>query len=147
MINKLFFTSFVFLASSAYAGEKVDILKPKEDLCEYVLDYSQAVADPSVAYKGGETFPDGTPVPSANLTENNQQIEVPDEVSFDLTIDMLKNMGILDLPEGIEVKPNLGHVTVDKNGNISFNGKPLGGEDNKKLKDFCIERLNAGITL
>jgi hypothetical protein len=82
----------------------------------------------------------GKPVVEADL--NPSQLKVADTVSFDVTVDLAKYAG-LAVPEGTESKTAIGTVTVDKDGRMTFNGKPLEGDAEKALRELCAPEPEA----
>lgn len=131
-------TSLLLLSAlvALSAAASADILKPGgvgsecRALAAYVPD-----AKNSAEYKPGVDA-QGRPVVEADITPN--VITLPDTITFDLTVDTAKYMG-LAVPRGLEGQMKVGTITIEK-GQTYFNGKPLGGEAEAALKKLCTEK-------
>lgn len=122
------------LAYSASAAEnKTPELDPK--VCQEMVTYHPDAKN-GPDYKPGVDV-HGKPVVEADITPN--VITVPDTVSFDLTIDLAKYLG-MTAPVGLENEASMGKITVDKAGNVTFNGKPLEGNAEAALRDLCVPK-------
>lgn len=103
------------------------------NFCKYVIAHN-ATKDVSAEYKSGVDV-NGNPVVEADLAKNN--MEPLDSISFPLTVDMAKYIG-MQIPEGVKTgEASLGYVEVREDGEILFNGNPLQGEAEVTLKNLC----------
>lgn len=96
--------------------------------CELVAHVPAA----DIAYEGGVDV-HGKPVVEADL--NPAHVTVPEKISFNVTIDMAKYLG-LSLPAGTEGYANVGTVSYEK-GTLSYNGEPMDGRAAQSLRDLC----------
>jgi len=113
-----------------------DLLKPggAGSECRYMTTY-QPLPGNDAEYKPGVDV-HGKPVVEADITPN--VITMPDKISFDLTVDTAKYIG-LALPQGVEGQMKVGTVTIE-NGQTYFNGKPLAGEAEAALQKLCNQK-------
>jgi hypothetical protein len=111
-----------------------DSLIGKED-CKYLV--SAASPAPGAEYQPGVDI-HGKPVVEADITP--PAVQMPDHFSFDLNIDAARAAG-LPVPPGTQALAKVGTVTYDK-GQLSFNGKPLEGEQEAQLKALCAPPEN-----
>lgn len=93
----------------------------------------------SADYKPGVDV-HGKPVVEADL--NPSQLKAADTISFDVTVDMAEYAG-LAVPAGTETKTAIGTVTVDKDGHMTFNGRPLEGDAERALRALCAPKPEA----
>ena len=127
----------LMLASPAFATDQKP--QPNNDLgitdkdCQQLVDY-QPSSD--VEYKPGVDV-HGKPVMEADLTPS--VVKPPEKYSFDINVDAAHYMG-LTVPPGTQALTKVGTVTVDKNGQTTFNGKPMEGDAMAALKAFCAAR-------
>ena len=101
--------------------------------CQQIVDY-QPSAD--VEYKPGVDV-HGKPVMEADLTPS--VVKPPEQYSFDLNVDAAHYLG-LTVPAGSQGLMKVGKVTIDKNGETTFNGKPLEGDAMAALKEACAAK-------
>lgn len=85
---------------------------------------------PSADYKAGvDAY--GRAVPSADAG-GAHAVELPDRITFPVTVDVAKNMGI-SLPKGLEMQGRLGEITVLRGGQVLYNGREI----TDKIVTFC----------
>jgi len=101
--------------------------------CQALVAYHPKV-DGSVEYNPGADV-HGKPVMEADLTP--PVVLPPEKISFDLTIDLAKYMG-LTTPAGTMGEARMGTITVEK-GQVKFNGKPLEGDAEAALRALCAD--------
>ena len=63
----------------------------------------------------------------------------PEKYSFDLNVDAARYLG-MTVPPGTQGLMKVGTVTIDKNGQTTFNGKPLEGDAAAALKEVCTAK-------
>lgn len=78
-------------------------------------------------------------VPAANI-QGEQQVLMPDEYEFELTLDLAERVGI-DLPNGLEAKDRLGTIRYSKEG-VFLGDYKLSQEDEASLENFCKSETN-----
>jgi hypothetical protein len=90
------------------------------------------------AEKGAEYQPGvdvhGKPVVEADL--NKSPVQLPDTLSFDVTVDLAKYAG-LAVPDGLEEKAVVGQIIIDNEGRMTFNGRPVEGDADEALRTLC----------
>lgn len=124
------------LACAASAAEKkapVPELDPK--VCQQMVAYQPDPVN-GADYKPGVDV-HGKPVVEADI--NPPVIGVSDKVSFDLTVDLAKYMGI-QAPVGLEGEAVMGKIVIDKQGHVTFNGQPLEGPAEAALRELCAPK-------
>lgn len=99
-------------------------------LCRLVVAHQPA---PDVAYKPGVDV-HGKPVVEADL--NPSPIEAPEKITFLITVDVAKYIGLKQVPQGVE-----GHAAVAavayENGVLTINGAPAEGAAVSALRELC----------
>ena len=120
----------------ALANDKPAVNKPVIDkqYCRYLAVYQPKV-DGNAEYKPGVDV-HGKPVVEADLTPS--VVTPPEEYSFPITIDVAKYMGV-NVPVGTMAEAPIGMIKIKKDGEVTFNGKPLAGEAESALKALCTE--------
>ncbi|TAL27382.1 MAG: hypothetical protein EPN97_17470 [Alphaproteobacteria bacterium] len=119
----------VFLCAAATAKKTPEL---DAGVCREMAAYHPEPGQ-SADYKPGVDV-HGKPVVEADL--NPSQMKVADTVSFDVTVDLARYAG-LEVPEGTEDKTAIGTITVDREGHMTFNGRPLEGDAEKALRALC----------
>jgi len=92
--------------------------------------------DAGVVYKPGVDV-HGNPVVGADL--NPSPMKLPENFSFDITVDVMQHMGVQS-PEGLEGKAPIGRIDVQPDGRMFFNGQPLEGEAEAALRGLCKDK-------
>ena len=98
------------------------------------------VARDDVTYKAGvDAY--GNPVTPADLPGSNFDLDIPDEVSFDLSFNPLKYAGNSDLEDTFsDSSTSLGTIRYSlSSGQLTYNGKPLNDDQNAALAAACRE--------
>ena len=90
------------------------------------------VASADVAYQPGVDV-NGNAVAPADLN-SQPQIRVPDVISIPVTIDLATNLGI-NTP--FLARPTVGEVQVTSDGRVTFNGQPVGDQEQHELARRC----------
>ncbi len=98
-------------------------------LCKQIVDHKPA---PDVEYKGGVDV-HGKPVVEADL--NPSPVKIPEKISFDVTVDMAKYLG-LSTAAGVEQVASIGTIAYEK-GVLTFNGEPMEGPAAASLRELC----------
>ncbi len=101
-------------------------------LCRYLTAHEPAAG---VEYKPSEDV-HGKPVVEADL--NPSAIAVPETLSFNLSVDIVKYLNLQGAPQGTQLWPSMGVLTLDKN-RLYFNGKPLESEQETALRTLCLD--------
>ncbi len=86
-----------------------------------------------VEYKPGVDV-NGKPVVEADI--NPSPVEMPEQLSFDITVDLARHIGIA-APEGLEGQDKIGTLVVEADGSMTFDGKPLEGDAQAALREMC----------
>lgn len=94
------------------------------------------VPDAGVAYQPGVDV-HGKPVVEADV--NAAPITVPETIAFDITVDVARYAGI-PVPQGTEMQATMGRVEVARDGSMTFNGQPMGGNAAVALRDLCADK-------
>jgi hypothetical protein len=132
--------SFVAIAALfAYGAAAAEKKTPPEldpKVCQQMATYHPDSSMQSPDYQPGMDV-HGKPVVEADITPN--VIKAPETYSFDITVDLAEYIG-LAAPVGIESKESMGQIVIDKDGHMTFNGKPLEGEAEKTLRDLCAPK-------
>lgn len=118
----------LLLASADPASASIPELDKK--ICQMLVAHEPAA---DVEYKAGRDAK-GKPVVEADL--NASPIQMPEQVTFDITVDLAKHLGI-SAPEGLEGKAKVGTLVIDAEGRMTFDGKPLEGEAQASLRELC----------
>lgn len=92
--------------------------------------------DEDVAYKPGVDV-HGKPVVGADL--NTSPLKLPENFSFDITVDVMQHMGVQP-PEGVEGKAPVGRIDILPDGRMLFNGQPMEGEAEAALRALCKDK-------
>lgn len=121
----VFAVVLVLTAQPVFAEEGVIDLQACRQLVEHKPD-----AD--VAYQPGVDV-NGNPVVEADL--NPSPVKVPEKVTFDITVDMAKYLGIT-APAGLEGQAKMGTVAYE-DGVLTFNGEPMEGPAVAALREIC----------
>ena len=101
--------------------------------CQQIVDYQ---TPPGVDYQPGVDV-HGKPVVEADLAPS--VVKLPEKYSFDLNIDAAHYLG-LTVPAGSQGLMKVGTITIDKNGQATFNGKPMEGDAMAALKAACAAK-------
>lgn len=101
-------------------------------LCSRIVDYQKPAG---VDYKPGVDV-SGKPVVEADL--NPSPVKMPDNISFNITIDVAQYLS-LPAPE-LEGIVNVGTVSIEKGGKMTFNGEPMEGHAAKALRELCAKK-------
>ncbi len=89
--------------------------------CDAIVAYKP---DASVDYQPGIDVNGNAVTPAEGPNATSSQIEVPDVITFPVTLDFFEFAGISQ-PTGISGKGTLGEITY-KNGQVYFNDQPIG---------------------
>lgn len=123
------------LAYGAAADEKKAPPELDPKVCQQMVAYQPDPVN-GADYKPGVDV-HGKPVVEADI--NPSPIVVPDTISFNLTVDLAKYIGI-STPSGLEGEAVMGKVEVDKTGHVTFNGQPLEGSADAALRNLCAPK-------
>lgn len=104
-----------------------------DSACRYLTEYQQTG---DVEYEPGVDV-DGNAVVPADIDQN--RIDVPEVVSFDITVDVARYAG-LPVPQGTETLAKIGTVSIENN-QLKFNGEPLKPESEQALIALCEEDI------
>lgn len=78
----------------------------------------------------------GKPVVPADLG-GTPKIKPPEDITIAITVDIQERFGIPANSTLFKPEAYIGYVTVKKDGAAYFNGKPLGGEEQRALAHLC----------
>jgi hypothetical protein len=134
-LNKAFFALFLMFFSSAAQAQTVIV---ENDPCKY-FNFTQADEGvPSADYVPNvDAY--GLAVVPADLASSGP-ITLPETINFPLSVDLAERLNA-NLPEGLELMPNLGEVSVDtKTGEAYFNGEKITSGLEKACKDIALEQ-------
>ena len=107
------------------------VIVSKEDCKRLVRHHPSA----GVEYKAGADVR-GKAVAPADLP-GSRPLKLPDSYEFDITLQVFKRLG-LEVPVGLdESQLKIGTVSVDKRGNVSFNGQLLGDPEEAAIAEAC----------
>ena len=109
-------------------------------VCQMIIAH-QASAD--VEYKSGVDV-HGKPVVEADI--NQSPVQMPEKVTFDITVDLAKFIGIT-APDGVEGQAKIGTLEIDNKGGMTFGGKPLEDEAAANLREMCAPKQMQKIKL
>lgn len=126
------FCSFSVPSLAQEALQEVAVPELNAEICDFMVAHHP---DANVAYRPGVDI-HGKPVVEADIGGSSLYVQ-PDEITFPVSVDLAKYAGIA-LPEGVETKGDVGSITVDLNGVVTFNGKPLEGEAEAALRRLCV---------
>ena len=115
-------------ASSESAVSASPSLDP--EICQFFSTYVPA---DDVDYKPGVDV-DGHSVPEADV--ENEYFKKPDGISFNITLDAAKYMGITVPNDAVEVNGTIGTVMY-QSGAFTFNGQPLSKDSESSMKSLC----------
>ena len=118
----------LFLAVSAPVHAQTSVRITESD-CSRLVTH---VAAADVNYRPGVDV-NGNAVAPADLNAQ-PQIAVPDVISIPVTIDLATNLGI-DTP--FLARPTVGEVQISRDGRVTFNGQPIGGNAQQELAKRC----------
>jgi len=122
--------------SPLMAGEPQLMVK-RED-CEALVKYRQA---PGVAYEAGvDAY--GNPVAPADLPGSNQQLNLPPLIAVPIDVDLQDRYHIPANSPLFEGDAIVGIAVSDLNGNVTFNGQPLGDPEADALAEACARGLS-----
>jgi len=120
-----------FISTPVFAADEKPVPEIDSALCSRIVPHQKA---PDVDYKPGVDV-HGKPVVEADL--NPSPVKMPERVSFDITIDTAKYLG-LSTP-GLEGIVNVGSIAYE-NGQLTFNGEPMEGHAAKALRALCAKK-------
>lgn len=100
---------------------KSEGLAVEKMICQQL--YVHKPAD-DVAYKPGVDV-NGNAVAPADLPSSSAQIDAPDYIEVPMTVDLAQRLG-QQVPQGVEMKGNIGNLRLYKDGRVNFNGQDLG---------------------
>lgn len=122
--------------SPLMAGEPQ--LTVKREDCEALVKYRQP---PGVAYEPGvDAY--GNPVAPADLPGSNQQLNLPPLIAIPIEVDLQDRYHIPANSALFEGDAQVGIVVTDLDGNVTFNGKPLGDPEADALAEACARGLH-----
>ncbi|MAS86924.1 MAG: hypothetical protein CMH30_02945 [Micavibrio sp.] len=139
ILNKIFFIALLGVVVPAHAQTVI----VENDPCKY-FNFTQADEGvPSVDYVPNvDAY--GLAVVPADLA-GSQPITLPETISFPLSVDLAERLQT-NLPDGLELLPNLGEVSVDtKTGQAYFNGSEITSGLEKVCKDIALENDNKSL--
>lgn len=121
-----------FIATPVFAAEEKPVPEIDPALCSRIVAYQKPAG---VDYKPGVDVK-GKPVVEADL--NASPIKMPDNISFNITVDLAQYLG-LPMP-GLEGLVNVGAINIENGGKMTFNGEPLEGHAAKALRELCAKK-------
>lgn len=124
----------LFLLAPGLALAEAKIVVSEKD-CRYLVRHTPS---DDVAYKPGVDVR-GKPVKSADLDGGYQQLDLPEEYSFDITHKVFGALKHKSAKLG-DSAVTLGRVTVSRNGSVKFNGKLLSRKEKHAVAAACRER-------
>lgn len=127
---KRFFIPLFVLFSMPAMAQTVVI---DDAACQTIVQHQPA---DDVTYQPGVDA-EGNPVVGADL--HTSPIQLPDTISFDITVDVMKYAGIAP-PKGVEGQAVIGRVDVAKDGRMYFNGQPMEGQSEAALRALCKDK-------
>jgi hypothetical protein len=101
--------------------------------CQMLAEYKPSA---DTDYKPGVDA-NGKPVTPADL--NPSPVKLPEKYSFDLNLNEASNLGIT-LPPGSQGLMKVGTVSIDKSGQVTFNGQPMEDSAVTALKAACAAK-------
>ena len=121
----------VAAAAEQEAGTAEVTVKPED--CRRLVAHKPAA---DVAYKAGvDAY--GRPVKLADLP-GMQVIKAPDKITFSITYDALKGLGLSGSSTLLSGEASVGEVSYDiSKGRLEFNGQPLGDPEIAALALAC----------
>ena len=123
------------LAYGAAAAEKKSPPELDPKVCQQMVAYQPDPVN-GAEYKPGVDV-HGKPVVEADI--NPSVVGALDTVSFSLTVDMAKYIGITT-PAGLLGEAVMGKIEIDKAGHVTFNGQPLEGSAEAALRQLCAPK-------
>ena len=126
-------SALICLLMTPVVAQQSRIIVSKEDCKRLVRHHPSA----DVEYKPGVDVRGKAVVP-ADLS-GSRPLKLPDTYEFDITLQVFKQLD-LTVPAGLEESQlKVGTVSVDKRGNVSFNGERLGGDEEAAIAEACQE--------
>ena len=130
------FLAIVAMVTAASAQEEAPVVGVSPEDCRAVVAHQPA---PDVAYQPGVDAL-GRPVVPADLG-GTPQIRLPDPLVIPITVDLAERLNLSTAPGALEPELQVGVVTVDRSGRVTFNGVPLTSDDQAALEAACREAL------
>ena len=130
------FLAVVAMVTAASAQEEAPVVGVSAEDCRAVVAHQPA---PDVAYQPGVDAL-GRPVAPADLG-GTPQIRLPDPLVIPITVDLAERLNLSTAPGALEPELQVGVVTVDRAGRVTFNGVPLTSDDQAALEAACREAL------
>lgn len=127
MMRFLFVMLLLCIPCMSYADGTPDEVKQQKQICEAVTQKPKKNADIAAEYVAGADV-EGNVVAPADLQSNFQY----PPVVIPITLNLAQKFG-LNLPNGIELKPDVGQMEIFQDGRVRFNGKDISG----KVQDRC----------
>lgn len=127
-MKRFFIPLFVIFSMPAMAQTVV----LDDAACRAIVQHQPA---DDVTYQPGVDV-NGKPVVEADLDAS--PIQLPETISFDITVDVMKYAGIAP-PKGVEGQAVIGRVDINKDGRMYFNGQPMEGQSQSALRALCKE--------
>lgn len=127
-MKRFFIPLFVIFSMPAMAQTVV----LDDAACRAIVQHQPA---DDVTYQPGVDV-NGKPVVEADLDAS--PIQLPETISFDITVDVMKYAGIAP-PKGVEGQAVIGRVDINKDGRMYFNGQPMEGQSQSALRSLCKE--------
>lgn len=118
-----------------YAEDAVDnpnSLSVDEEICNFLVEH-QPSSD--VEYQPGIDV-NGKPVIEAETSQSIFSAPPDDELSFDISVDLAKYMGITVPGDALEGQAKFGTVSF-KGGILTLDGQPLSPENDASLRGLC----------
>lgn len=116
MVLVLFF--ILALTGAAYADEPPKI----ESLCQDLVAYQPS--DDVNYVPGADVDADGNPIAPADLDTGLEPIKLPENTRVVITVDQAQQLG-LPVNPGFKSEAIIGDVTVNQNGDVTFNGQRI----------------------
>jgi hypothetical protein len=117
----LIFLAIISIATTANAETKITVEKEFETLCR-----DQVVG---ANYVGGVDV-NGNSVVPADLNSSGSDI-LPEVIEIPVTMELAQKLNLSIA--GLELKPELGKISVTKNGKVTFNGRDI----SSNVTTFC----------
>ena len=127
---KRFFIPLFVIFSMPAAAQTIVL---EDSACRAIVQHQPA---DDVTYQPGIDTA-GNPVVGADL--NPSPIQLPETISFDITVDVMKYAGIAP-PKGVEGQAVIGRVDINKDGRMYFNGQPMEGQAEASLRALCKDK-------
>ena len=129
------FLALICLLVTPAVAQQPRVIVSKEDCKRLVRHHPSA----DVEYKPGVDVR-GKAVAPADL-QGCRPLKLPDSYEFDITFRVFERLGI-EVPTGLgESELKVGTVSVDKRGNVSFNGELLGDDQEAAIAEACQELM------